>query len=78
MAAFEFLAGAARACVVAAGNVRLLDRRSRTADGVPRRSAAGKPVRMDVAGGGGNLVNEGLVSRIGILVLGGGWADRGP
>jgi hypothetical protein len=56
MAVLELLAGAVRAWVVAAGNGRLVDWLSRIADGFSRRSAAGKPVRMDVVGGGGDQV----------------------
>src|SRR5439155_4729970 len=68
MAVFVLLPGATRARVVAARNGRLVDRPSQPADGISRRSAAGKPVRMDVAGGRGDQVNEGLMSSIGILV----------
>jgi hypothetical protein len=49
MAALELLAGAARAWVVAARHGRLAGRRSRIADRCSRRSAAGEPVRMNVA-----------------------------
>src|SRR5439155_20072028 len=68
MAVFVLLPGATRARVVAARNGRLVDRPSQPADGISRRSAAGKPVRMDVAGGRGDQVNEGLMSSIGLLV----------
>src|SRR5882724_11895053 len=68
MAVFELLARATGACVVAAGNGHLVNRSSRIADGVPRRSAAGKPVRMDVAGGWRYQVNQYLMSRVGVLV----------
>jgi hypothetical protein len=68
MAVFELLARATGAWVVAAGNGHLVNRSSRIADGVPRRSAAGKPVRMDVAGGWRYQVNQYLMSRVGVLV----------
>ena len=68
MAVFELLARATAAWVVAAGNGHLVNRSSRIADGVPRRSAAGKPVRMDVAGGWRYQVNQYLMSRVGVLV----------
>src|SRR6202011_688595 len=68
MAVFELLARATGAWVVAAGNGHLVNRSSCIADGVPRRSAAGKPVRMDVAGGWRYQVNQYLMSRVGVLV----------
>jgi hypothetical protein len=68
MAALELLAGAARAWVVAGRRGRLVGWLSQIADGFSRRSAAGKPVRMDVARGGGDQVNEGLMSCNGIIV----------
>ena len=48
--------------------LHLVNRSSRIADGVPRRSAARKPVRMDVAGGWRYQVNQCLMSRVGVLV----------
>ena len=68
MAVFELLTGATGASVVAAGNGHLVNRSSRIADGVWRRGAAGKPIRMDVAGGWRYQLNEPLMSRVGILV----------
>src|ERR1700692_3867617 len=68
MAVFELLARATGAWVVAAGNGHLVNRSSRIADGVPRRSAAGKPVRMDFAGGGRYRVNQYLMSRAAVVV----------
>ena len=68
MAVFELLARATGAWVVAAGNGHLVNRSSRIADGVSRRRAAGKPVRMDVAGGWRYQVNQYLMSRVGVLV----------
>src|SRR5258707_8439420 len=51
MAVLELLARATEAWVVAAGNEHLVNRSSRIVDGVSRSCTAGKPVRMDVAGG---------------------------
>src|SRR5713226_1092183 len=51
MAVLELLARATEAWVVAAGNEHLVNRSSRTVDGVSRRCTAGRPVRTDVAGG---------------------------
>ena len=68
MAVLELLARATGAWVVAAGNGHLVNRSSRIGDGVSRRCAEGKPVRMDVAGGWRYQFNERLMSRIGILV----------
>jgi hypothetical protein len=68
MAVFELLSGAARAWIVAAWHRHLVDWLSRISGSVSRRGAAGKPVRMDVAGRWGYQVNESLMSRIGVLV----------
>ena len=68
MAALELLAGATWAKVIAARNGYLVDQLSRIADGFSTWSTAGKPVRMNVARGGGDQVNEGLMSSNGILV----------
>jgi hypothetical protein len=68
MAALELLAGATWAKVIAARNGYLVDWLSRIADGFFTWSTAGKPVRMNVARGGGDQVNEGLMSSNGILV----------
>src|SRR6266849_10360435 len=68
MAVLELLARATEAWVVAAGNEHLVNRSSRIVDGVSRRCTAGKPVRMDVAGGWRYQFHERLMSRIGILV----------
>src|SRR5450756_2648040 len=68
MAALELLAGATWAKVIAARNGYLVDWLSRIADGFSTWSTAGKPVRMNVARGGGDQVNEGLMSSNGILV----------
>src|SRR6266478_8995391 len=68
MAVLELLARATEAWVVAAGSEHLVNRSSRTVDGVSRRCTAGKPVRMDVAGGWRYQFHERLMSRIGILV----------
>jgi hypothetical protein len=59
MAALELLAGATWAKVIAARNGYLVDWLSRIADGFFTWSTAGKPVRMNVARGGGDQVNEG-------------------
>ena len=61
MAALELLAGATWAKVIAARNGYLVDQLSRIADGFSTWSTAGKPVRMNVARGGGDQVNEGLM-----------------
>src|ERR1017187_1716671 len=61
MAALELLAGATWAKVIAARNGYLVDWLSRIADGFSTWSTAGKPVRMNVARGGGDQVNEGLM-----------------
>src|SRR3979409_1478995 len=68
MAVLELLARATEAWVVAAGNEHLVNRSSRTVDGVSRRCTAGKTGRMDVAGGWRYQFHERLMSRIGILV----------
>src|SRR5450830_527345 len=68
MAMLEFLVGVARAWVVAARSGHLVDWPSRIVDGFSRRSAASKPVRIDVARGGGGQVNERLISCFDILV----------
>ena len=68
MAVLELLARATEAWVVAAGNEHLVNRSSRIVVGVSRRCTAGKPVRMDVAGGWRYQFHERLMSRIGILV----------
>jgi hypothetical protein len=68
MAVLELLARATEAWVVAAGNEHLVNRSSRIVDGVSRGCTAGKPVRMDVAGGWCYQFHERLMSRIGILV----------
>src|SRR5260221_11143732 len=68
MAVLELLARATEAWVVAAGNEHLVNRSSRIVDGVSRSCTAGKPERMDVAGGWRYQFHERLMSRIGILV----------
>jgi hypothetical protein len=68
VAVLELLTRATEAWVVAAGNEHLVNRSSRIVDGVSRRCTAGKPVRMDVAGGWRYQFHERPMSRIGILV----------
>jgi hypothetical protein len=63
VAAFELLAGAARAWIVAAGIGRLVE----LSQSCPR-GATGKPVGMDIARRGGDPVHKGLMARNGILV----------
>ena len=63
VAALEFLAGAARARIVAAGSRRRFER----SQSVPR-GPVGEPVGMDVASRGGNSVNKSLMAGNAILV----------
>ena len=63
VAAFELLAGAARAWIVASRSRRFVE----LSQSFPR-GARGKPVGMDVASGGGDPVHKGLMASNGILV----------
>src|SRR5262245_50744880 len=63
VAALKLLAGAARTWIVAARIRRLVE----LPESLPR-GAPGKPVRMDVASGRGNSINESLMACKAILV----------
>ena len=63
LAAFELLAGAARAWIVAARSRRFVE----LSQSFPR-GATGKPVGMDVASRGGDPINKGPMACNGILV----------
>jgi hypothetical protein len=58
VAVLELLTGAAWTLVVAAGHRRRVDWLSRFL----LRGAASEPVGMDIASGGGDQVNKGLIS----------------
>jgi hypothetical protein len=68
MAVLELLTRSARAWFVAARSGHLVDWLSRFADRFSDRSAAGKPVGMDIERGWSDQVNEGLMSCLSIFM----------